>query len=112
MDPATLGAMSAAAAVMGGLFLWVVTMVVESAINKAINGFKTRVALVEAEQIRSRMETEHNLSRLQSEHKELETYCHTVMHDRMNAFMETQSEAYRFGIEVGQAKAAKDRREP
>ncbi len=47
MDWTAIGTVTAALAVIGAFFLWVVQAIVKNSITEAINGFETRIAVLE-----------------------------------------------------------------
>lgn len=90
VDSGTVIATAAVLSLIGAAFLWVMTMVVQSAISKAINGFATRVALLESEykSLSDRVEKDS-------------VYAHGVMHDGINKLVTLQTDAFNFGVEMG-----------
>ena len=96
IDSGTVIATAAVLSLIGAAFLWVMTMVVQASISKAINGFATRVALLE------------NQYKSLSEQVEKDSvYAHGVMHDGINKLIKLQTEAFNFGVEMGR----KDRKD-
>ncbi len=83
-----VAAICGVAGVLGGLFLWVVRMVVSDAIHKAINGFKTEIALL-------RQESAADKTKLD----ELYHYTHNSWHEQINTISQSQLEAFRAGQE-------------
>jgi hypothetical protein len=90
MDWPAVAAICAALALIGGVFLWVVRMVTQSAIHEAVNGFKTKIALLE-----QRVEI--------SERKvtAIDEYAHKEMHERIGNLAALQLEAFRAGQAAG-----------
>lgn len=86
MDWGALAAISGALAVVGGVFLWVVRMIVQASIYQAVNGFSTRLALIE-----------QTLKSQELHINAVDSYAHTKMHETLNNFINLQLEAWKQG---------------
>ena len=79
MDWAAVSAICAAAAIVGGVFLWVVRLVVSATVE-------TKIALLE-----------QRLSSTEAKLKELEAYSHAVLHERVNSLSGALLDAFKAG---------------
>lgn len=86
MDWAAISALSAALVVIGGAFLWVVTMVTEKAIRDAVNGFKTKIELMD-----------QRLTTAEARLREEAQYAHTAVHEFPDKIALIQREAFNAG---------------
>jgi len=85
-----VAALSTTAAVIGGLFLWVVTMIVSKAIRDAVNGFAIKLAL-----------QQQTIDAFDKRLEVIDKYTHNEMHERMNSFSKVQLEAFNAGRAIG-----------
>jgi len=92
LDWPQLAAMAVALSALGTLFLFIVKLLVGGAIREAINGFSSRLAVLEQKQNDDR-----------AKQAELYTYAHTIYHSAMNKVVEAQVEAFRAGKEAGRS---------
>lgn len=81
-----MSAVCAALAVIGGVFIWVIRMVVQDSIHRAVNGFRTEIAL-----------HEQRLSVTEIKLKEVEAYAHAVVHERVNSLSGALLDAFKAG---------------